>query len=224
MQLGDIIQLVNLKLGEQSAFYPQSEIVLQGINPAQRLLCLAYPALNYVRTTVSVVADEPFIDLRTLLDSSSNVIGNRFRSIRRVVLGNVTDDLHAVSATTGELRQLRQATIKRLAGQNDWLAQHGEVRRYWLWGQYWMGLYRRPIAATNLTIIYAAVPTPFTVDSVTGIPNAPTTVPDIPAVYHTAIADIAAGLLLVKEGDPQSTRGMLRVQAGLNLAQQRLAG
>ncbi len=220
MDLGGIIQLVNLKLGEQSAFYPQSEIVLQGINPAQRLMCLAYPALNYVRTTVTVVADQPFIDLRQLTDSSGAIIGNRFRSIRRVVLGNVVDNLHSVSTTTGELRQLRSSTVKRLAGQNDWLAQRGEVRRYWLWGQYWMGLYKRPIDTTVLTVIYAAAPTPFTVDPVTGIPNSPTTIPDTPAVYHAVIAEIATGLLLLKEGNPQSERGMARIAGGLNVTHQ----
>ncbi len=214
MTLGDIIQLVHLKLGEQHTFYPQSEIVVQGINPAQRLLCLAYPTLNYVRTTVDVTADQAFIDLRTLPDASGNIIGNRFRSIRRVVLGNVTDDVSVISASTEELREIHHSSVKRLAGRNNWLSLHGEVRKYWLWGQYWLGLHKRPIDTTTITVVYAATPTPLVLE-------VPTGVPDIPAVYHAIIAEVATGLLLMKEGDPQATRGLARLHAALNFALQR---
>ena len=214
MTLGDIIQLVHLKLGEQHTFYPQSEIVVQGINPAQRLLCLAYPTLNYVRTTVDVTADQAFIDLRTLPDASGNIIGNRFRSIRRVVLGNVTDDVSVISASTGELREIHHSSVKRLAGRNNWLSLHGEVRKYWLWGQYWLGLHKRPIDTTTITVVYAAAPTPLVLE-------VPTAVPDIPAVYHAIIAEVATGLLLMKEGDPQATRGLARIHSALNFTLQR---
>jgi hypothetical protein len=210
MTLGDIIQLVNLKLGEQSTFYTPSEIVAQGINPAQRLLCLAFPSLNYARSAITVTADQPFIDLRTLLDANSVPVGNRFRRVRRIALGDVTDDIANASATTGELRELHASAVKRLAARNNWLSQHGEVRKYWLWGRFWLGLYKRPIDSTTITVVYSAAPAPLVLE-------VPGGVPDIPAVYHATIADVATGLLLIKEGDPQATRGMERIRAALKM-------
>ncbi len=213
MNLGALVTLVEQKLGSQTTFYTDAEIVDHGINPAQRLICLTYPMLNYVRTTVAVTTDQPIIDLRELLDGSLNIIGNRFRHVRRVSLGNVTDNLSTPTAATGELQKLEQTTVKRLAGRNDWFALHGEVRKYWMWGQYFLGVYKRPIAATTLTIIYSAAPAPLAL-------AAPTGIPDIPAVYHPVIAEIATGLLIMKEGAPQTERGLARIKAGLNLALQ----
>ncbi len=213
MTLTEIVTLVEHKLGDQTTFYTDAEIVDQGINPAQRLMCLAYPALNTVRTAVTVTSDTPFIDLRTLLDLSLNIIGNRFRHIHRVSLGNVTDDIATPTAATGELERLEPTSIKRLAGRNDWMSLRGEVRRYWMWGRYWLGIYKRPIASTTLTIIYRAAPAPLALASPTGVP-------DIPAVYHPVIAEIATGMLILKEGDPQTTRGMARIGMGLNLLNQ----
>lgn len=213
MTLGQIITLVEQKLGSQTTFYTDAEIVVNGINPAQRLMCLAYPPLNYIRTALTVTADQAFIDLRTLLDGSSAIIGNRFRSIRRVVLGTVTDDVATVTAATGELQKLEYATIKKLAGRNDWMSMHGLVRKYWLWGPYWLGLYQRPVASTTITIVYTAAPAPLVIGSLAALP-------DIPAVYHPVIAEIATGLLIMKEGNPQTARGMTRIKAGMDFIRQ----
>jgi hypothetical protein len=216
MDLGALIQLVSLKLGEQSAFYPSAEIVVQGINPAQRLLCLAFPALNYQRTAVTIIADQPFFDVRTLLDTNNNVIGNRFRSVRRVVLGTVTTDTPTVSSITGDIRPLHQTTVQRLAGQNDWLGQHREVQKYWMWGAYFLGLHPRPVVQETITIIYTAAPNIFDISVLTDVPT-------VPAAYHSTIAEIATGLLLCKEGDPQSSRGLARIQTALHLQQRPVA-
>ncbi len=209
MTLTELIVRVEQKLGYQTTFYTDAEIVVNGINPAQRLMCLVYPPLNYIRTTLTVTADQAFIDLRTLLDGSSALVGNRFRSIRRVVLGNVLLDLHTNTAATGELQKLDHTTIKRLSARNDWMSLRGLVRKYWLWGPYWLGLYQRPIASTTITIIYAAAPAPLDIGTLSGVP-------DIPAVYHPVIAEIAVGLLIMKEGNPQTARGLARIRAGMD--------
>lgn len=208
MNLGAIIEQVKHKLGDQTTFYTDVEIVDHGINPAQRLMCLAYPTLNLVRTAVTITTDQPIIDLRELLDGAT-IIGNRFRKVRRVSLGDITADLATPTAATGELQKLEQTTVQRLAGRNNWLSLRGEVRQYWMWGQYFLGVYKRPIASTTLTIVYSAAPAPLALATPTGVPA-------IPAVYHPVIAEIATGLLITKEGDPQTTRGMTRVKMGLS--------
>ncbi len=209
MTLSELITRVQQKLGSQTTFYTDAEIVVNGINPAQRLMCLVHPPLNYIRTTLTVTADQAFIDLRTLLDGSLAIIGNRFRSIRRVTLGTVTGNLATNTVATGELQKLDHATVKRLSARNDWMALRGLVRKYWLWGPYWLGLYERPIASTTITILYAAAPAPLVITSLSASP-------DIAAVYHPVIAEIATGLLIMKEGNPQTARGLARIRSGID--------
>jgi len=209
--LSEIQQLVSLKLGEQTAFYPTNEVTRSGINPAQRLLCLVYPLLLRQRATVTVVADMPFIDLRTLTDASGLVLGTRIRRIRRVVLGNVSADAPTRNAATDELTELRETSVAALAGRaNDWMRHQGAVRHYWRWGPYWLGLYRRPIDTTTVTVIYDAAPVVLTLGTDT---------PQVQDVYHRVIADVATGLLLVKEGAPQGAHGVTRIVEALNLQQ-----
>ncbi len=211
MTLSDIQNLVALKLGEQSLFYPPEEITRSGINPAQRLMCLTYPLLLMQRATITVNVDLPFIDLRTVTDADGVILGNRIRRIRRVVMGDVRGDVPTRNAVTNELFELRETTvgaISRLA--NDWMSHRGLIRRYWTWGTYWIGLYKRPITTTTITIIYDAVPAQLLFD----MDN-----PQTQDVYHRRIAEIATGLLLVKEGNPQGERGLKRVADALQLQQ-----
>lgn len=212
MTLGDIQNLVALKLGEQPLFYPPDEVTRSGINPAQRLLCLTYPLLLTQRVAVTVDPDLPFIDLRGVTDASGVIIGNRIRGIVRVVLGNVESDAPVRNAVTGELSELRETTIGALSKRsNDWMSHRGLIRHYWQWGTYWLGLYKRPITATTVTIIYGASPAQLVSGSDT---------PQTQDVYHPVIAEIATGLLLVKEGSPQGERGLKRISEALQLKQQ----
>lgn len=212
MTLSDIRQLILLKLGDQSAFYSAAEIDRNGINPAQRLLCLFYPALLRGRATLTVNADVPFIDLRTLQDSSGNTIGNRLRLVRRVVIGNVMGDAPVRNAATDELRDLRRTTVPALMSRSrTWMRDKGQVRYYWQYGPYWLGLYKRPIGETTVTVVYDAAPAPLLADD---------NVPDVQEVHHRTIADIAAGVLLAKEGEPQGTLGIQRIAEALGIQPQ----
>lgn len=212
MTLAEIQQLVSQKLGEQTAFYSFEEIARSGINPAQRLLCLVYPQLLRQRITTTVNADLPFIDWRTITDANGAVIGNRIRTIQRIMLGNVSGDAPVRNAATGELIELRETTIWALSRRsNDWMRHQGQVRHFWQWGPIWLGLYKRPIDTTTITMIYDATPAPLVV---------PTDTPQVQDVYHRVIAEIATGLLLVKEGNPQGALGVQRIAQALELAKQ----
>lgn len=210
MNTAQLVQLVSLKLGEQTAFYPTEEIVRGGLNPAQRLLCLVYPQLLTQRFVYTVFTEVPFIDLRTLRDSSNNLVGNRMRRVKRVLLGDISGDAPLLSTTTDEFTRLRPVSIQSLASQRDWMTQRGEVRKYWMWGDVWLGIYKRPVVDTTITIIFDAIPVQLSVDDLTASPS-------IDEVYHAVIAEIATGLLLLKEGSPQGSLGLQRVVQALNL-------
>lgn len=212
MNLGELINLTTLKLGEQSTFYPPAEVVRAGLNPAQRLLCLVYPMLLRSRTTATIVTDVPFLDLRLLTDTSGNPMLGRVRKLNRVVLGNVSADAPVRSSATGELRELRRTTMRALRFRPDWLAKKGPVREYWLHGP-WLGLYKRPVADTTITLMFDAIPKPLVLEESGQIP-------DIQDVYHAVMAEIAVGLLLVKEGLPDGARGLQRITQALQLQTQ----
>lgn len=215
MTLGDLQNLVALKLGEQSLFYPPEEITRSGLNPAQRLLCLTYPRILQQRATITVDPDLPIIDLRQVTGTDGVILGSRIRSVRRVVMGNVLTDAPVHNAVTDELFELRGTSVAALSKRaNDWMSQRGLIRHYWKWGTYWIGLYKRPITATTITVIYDGVPAQLVFDG---------DEPQVQDVYHRVIAEIATGLLLVKEGNPQGERGLQRIAAVLALQQQGVA-
>lgn len=211
MTLSDIVQLISIKLGSQTLFYSAEEITRSGINPAQRLLCLRYPHLLFQRTTHTVGADLPFIDLREVLDSTGVRMGNRIQRVRRVMLGTISGDTVTRNAATGEFLELRRTTLRGLSSTNQWLQHRGTIRHYWIHSRYWMGLYKRPIAETTITIIFEAMPVALVNDA---------DVPQVQEAWHRAIADIAMGLLIVKEGNPQAALGLARVLEALNMPRQ----
>ena len=204
MTLGEILQRIRVELGEQSTFYPEPEIVESGVNPAQRLLCLAYPMLLQKRVVLSVAPEQIFTDLRQITPT--------IRRINRVVLGDVTANNAQLSATTGELKRLLPTHLHRLAGMNDWIAHRGKTKNYWLFGPFWFGLYRRPMDTLTLTLIYDAMPTKLVLEEEDALP-------DISSVYHPSLIDVAVGLLLQKEGAPETTRGMMRITETLKALQ-----
>lgn len=209
MTLSEIRQLVRLKLGDQSIFYPAAEMDRSGINPAQRLLCLVYPGLLWQRAMLTVSADVPFIDLRTLQDASGLTIGNRLRMVRRVVLGDVMTGTPTPNIPTDELKELRPISLQALqARTRAWMRDKGQVDYYWQYGPYWLGLYKRPIGETTITVIFDAAPTPMLNDE---------DVPQVQEVYHRTIADIAAGILAIKEGEPSGVLGFQHIVSALNL-------
>ena len=56
--VNELIDQVWEILGENNLFYPQAEVILNGINPAQLMLCLLIPDLLIQRSTVSFVSGE----------------------------------------------------------------------------------------------------------------------------------------------------------------------
>ena len=195
MTFSDMRQLVSIKLGEQTAFFPDAEVG-RALNTAQRLFCMRFPTLLRNRATLTVIADNPFIDLRTLQDASGGTIGNRLRHVRRVVSGSVMADAPVPNAATGSFFELRAVNVQVLACRaRDWLGHQGDPRYYYLYGHIWLGLYPRPVTATTVTVVFDAAPHPLVVDG---------DVPQIDEVYHRIIAEVAFGLLLVKEGNQRS--------------------
>jgi hypothetical protein len=198
MNLGDLIQRTSLKLGEQTTFYPEAEMVASGINPAQRLLCLAYPLLLQKRVLLAINPDQVFTDLRQVTPT--------IRKVNRVVLGDTTVPAGAAVPTTGQFVRLLPTTLARLAGRNNWMEQAGITVYYWMHGTFWLGLWKRPMTNLTVTVLYDAIPAPML---------ALTDTPDITLTYHPLIADIAAGLLLCKEGMPESERGIGTITTAL---------
>ena len=208
MTFSDIRQLVSIKLGEQTAFFTEDEVG-RATNTAQRLLCLTYPPLLRSRATLTVITDNPFIDIRTLQDTSGVTIGNRLRLVRRVVLGSVMADAPVPNAATGSLVELRQTSVPALSRRaRDWMRHQGEPTHNYLHGRVWLGVYKRPIAATTITVIYDAAPMPLINDA---------DIPQVVAAYHRVIAEIAFGLLIVKEGNQY---GLSIIVGALGLAGQ----
>lgn len=213
MTLAEIDALVVQKLGDQNAFYPQDERLFDGIDPAQRLLCLAYPRLLSRRIVTTVNEDQPFLDLRTLQDTLGANVGNRIRRVTRVVLGDVSTDQPTPDALSNALTELRLVTIDSLEATNNWLDLHGEPTRYWLWRRYWLGLYKRPMQATTITVVFDATPLSLFHQGLDAIP-------DIQEAYHTVIAAVATGILLLKEGVPQGAQGVQHIMMALGMGGQ----
>lgn len=192
----ELLQRIQQRLGEQTAFYGDAELVANGLNAAQNLLALARPPLLRQRTTLSVVSDVPFYDLRET--------NRRILRLQRVVLGTITGDALTPDSTTGLTGDLTPIAVARLAStRSDWFTVHGPVEHYWQWGD-WLGVYPRPLTATTLTLVYDALPTPLTL----AVPDG---VPDMAAVYHPMLAEVAAALALIKEAGAEGQRGLADV-------------
>ena len=199
----DLVQRIWVRLGENTAFYPQTEVVRSGINPAQRLLCLLKPEVLVQRVAATVSAEQVFVDLRT--------VAPRCARLDRVVLGDVMTDAPARSAY-GELHDLLPTSLDKIAWQRDWFRQRGTPRYYYLHGRHWLIVYKRPQAERTLTLIYRAIPTAFT-DVNLG---------DSPAfaeAWHPLVADLGTALLLLKEGSTQVEKalGMLKMFFGADI-------
>jgi len=198
----ELLQRQQQHLGEQTAFYTDSELLVNGLNPALRLLCLARPTLLRQRQAITITADLPFYDLRQL--------GSRIVRLHRVVVGTITGDDLTADATTGRIGDLTPISVLKLAAsQAAWLKQQGPAEHYWEWRD-WLGIFPRPATAMTVTIIYDALPTALTLET-------PDTVPDLAAVYHPLIAEMAAGLVRVKEAGVEGQRGLATVARLLGL-------
>lgn len=70
---------------EARAAYPLAEVFANGLNPAMRLLTLAYPDICTLYTPVTLAAYSGLLDLRLLV--------SRTVRVRRVLLGQAASDV-----------------------------------------------------------------------------------------------------------------------------------
>lgn len=199
----EILQRVWDHLGGNTTFYTEPEVIVNGINPAMRLLCLLKPDLLTQRVLVTVSAEQCIVDMREQAP--------RHWTLRRVVLGDITG-ASATKTDYGEFVELPYMSLDQLNARSDWFKQRGPIQGYWQHGRFHLGVYKRPEAARDITLVFRAVPTAFTTGTMGNSPA-------FAAVWHPLVADVSAALLLLKEGTSQieKARGMLTQAFGKEL-------
>ena len=199
----DILQRIWDHLGGNTTFYVEEEVIVNGINPAMRLLCLLKPELLTQRVAVTVSAEQSFVDMREQAP--------RHWILRRVVLGTITSDAPTKTAY-GEFVDLPYMSLDQLSAHADWFRRRGPIQGYYRHGRFHLGVYKRPEADRNITLIFRAVPTAFTTNTMSSSPA-------FADVWHPLVGDVAAALLLLKEGNVQieKARGMLTQAFGKEL-------
>ena len=103
-------------------------------------------------------------------------------------------------------------SLDQLNARGDWFKQRGPMQGYWRYGRFHMGVYKRPEADRTITLIFRAVPTAFSTNTMDQSP-------ELADVWHPLIGDVGAALLLLKEGNIQieKARGMLTKAFGKEL-------
>jgi len=205
LTVNELVQMVWNRLDNNMTYYSKEEVILNGINPAQRLLVLFKPELLQQRVSVSVSKDQAFIDLRE--------VAPRAWRINRLVLGTIP----GVSASGGggtevtydDKQALKRMSLSQLAWRRTWFRERGKIRGYYSVGRFRIGLYKRPAEARTLSLVYSAMPTAFTINDLASTP-------DIAETHHAQLADMAAALLLMKEGivEMDKARRMLEIVLG----------
>lgn len=187
MTLSDLINRVWQRMDENDAYFPQDVIIVNGINPAMRLITYARPHLLVRRVVFTTNANFSILNLRA--------IAPRYWRMLRVVAGDATGDLATPSGT--DAFPLTPATLKQVRWRRDWYVQTGTPRHYWLWGEHYLGLWPRPNRQLTFTLIFSAIPLAFTSNDVFVNPSPE---PELPSIWHPLIGDTAAALLLIREG------------------------
>ena len=200
----DLLQRIWDHLGGNTTFYVEEEVIVNGINPAMRLLCLLKPELLTQRVAVTVSAEQSFVDMR---ESAP-----RHWILQRVVLGTMTGDTPTKTAY-GEFAGLPYMSLGHLNARSDWFKQRGPIQGYYRHGRFHLGVYKRPEAERVITLVFRAVPTAFDTNTMSS------SSPAFADVWHPLVGDVAAALLLLKEGNVQieKARGMLTQAFGKEL-------
>jgi hypothetical protein len=194
-----IVELIYRQV-ENRALYPTEEALLNGVNPAMRLLCLMDHMLHTERVAVSLAARRLTVDLRQVAARSHRVL--------RVLLGDATADTPAL--TLGQFAPLLPITRERLAClYPDWLRTVGVPSRWFLLGRHFVCVWPRPMAPVTLTLVCATVPPAAALATLASSPA-------LDESQHAVIADLATPLLLYKEGAGEADRAVqqLRMRLG----------
>lgn len=197
--MAELAEQVYLHL-ENRALYPLSEVYANGLSPSMRLLCLLDKSLLTQRVAVTLPAYSLVIDLRAVMPRTHQVL--------RVVLGDATTEVQA--RTGSHFTPLVPTTRERLALLHPaWLKTVRVPSKWFMLGRHLLCCWPRPMTDMVVTLISAVVPTAASV-------NAQSVAPDIDVAQHPLVADIAAGLLMVKEGAGEAERAvqMLSTIAG----------
>lgn len=193
MTLTDLLNATSQKLDENTVFWTPEETILNGINPAMRLITYSKPALLTRRVATTITGEAATVDLR--------LVAPRSWQLTRVVLGDATTEDPVASNL--EYRKLDPTTLESIVWRRDWFNRRGQVTQYWRWGDHWLGFWKRPTVSTTVTLIFRAIPLAFTANDRFANPSPE---PELPNVWHPLIPDIATALLIIKEGVVQTEK------------------
>jgi len=186
-----------LGIGKE-VFWPFPEVVENGLNPAQRILCLLKPDLYTLRTLAPRGVDDPVIDLRSAAPSAWRM--------QRIALGNITLVPPKPVPTQGRLGDLRKISLTSLRGQRDWMTRLAPRPSHWYThGLHLIGTWPRATQPVTLTLVYAAMPPALAW-------SAPTQEAALPVQWHPVIADLAANLLMLKEGKGECQQAIAQME------------
>jgi hypothetical protein len=201
-----LIERVYQHLQDNHLRYPESEVVGNGLNPAQDLLLLFNPTVLHRRTLCCLPACAQFTDLR--------IWAPRLLTLLRVVRGDVSAD--RPDAPSGWLFPLESTRLCSFSTDLAWMSREGEPTRYFRHGRYLLGVWPRPRTETHLTLIYESLAERLSLD-------APEGCSELPQEMHPVIADLAAQLLLMKEGSGETDRALSQMQSLLGAETMTLA-
>lgn len=200
MQLGALVDLTRQYLGQAAPYY-DAALLVRFLQFAQNLYALHPDGRVLQRKAFTFPAQLLVMDLRTIVP--------RYLAIRRVVLGNV--ETQEETAVSGIVTVLRRTNLDNLAARRGWIDVEDTPRQYFRLGATLLGVYPRPANDTLLTVLTTTLPAPFLVDSVTGEPSNLAQEPDLAPANHPFLADIAMGLLLMREGTAEAQKGIQRL-------------
>lgn len=200
MQLGALVELTRQYLGQASPYYSAS-LLVRFLQFAQNLYAL-HPDGRVLQRT-------PFTFPQQLLVMDLRAIVPRYLAIRRVMLGNVATQEE--TPAYGLVQVLRRTTLDTLAAKRLWIASEDVPRQYFPLGATLIGVYPRPPSDTLMTLLTTTLPTPFLVDQATGLSLNLAQEPDLAPANHPFLADIAMGLLLMREGTIEGQKGVQKL-------------
>jgi len=198
----ELLQRTYAILQSNEVFWVPDEVVMNGLNAAQRLLAVRNPSLVVQRTRLDLVAHEVLVDLRT--------VAPRAWRVERVALGDAT--VSTLPPITERRGDLRKTTLAALRSHRDWFMRTAAVPHAWyVHGMTWLGLYPRQTQALTVTLVSSALPMPLAL-------NEPARESELPHVWHPVLPEVASALLQMKEGmGPELDQAMARLQGVIGM-------